>query len=156
MLFVGLADAGVTAGGSTRRGKPLPLPLMVESTQSLTGTSGPVYGYTVSLVRLLSNATTTAESANNTDTEFAFVVARSARLSCCPRQLEGVGSASRASKLRMAEPKQREGNSSLLNHALCCLHPSYQVCARGGVAAVQGCEQRNQLEAIGSRLREAP
>jgi hypothetical protein len=45
MLLVGLAPAGLTAGGSTRRGKPLPLPLTVGSTQSPTGTAGPVYGY---------------------------------------------------------------------------------------------------------------
>jgi hypothetical protein len=82
MLFVGLADAGFTAGGSTRRGKPLPLPLMVGSTQSPTGTSGPVYGYTVSTVRLVGDAATTAESASSADKEFAFIVASSARLSC--------------------------------------------------------------------------
>ena len=48
MLLVGLSETGVTAGGSTRRGKPLPLPLIVGLTQSPTGTSGPVYGYIVS------------------------------------------------------------------------------------------------------------
>lgn len=42
-LFVGLFDRGLTAGGSTRRGKPLPLPLTVGSTQSATGIAGPVY-----------------------------------------------------------------------------------------------------------------
>lgn len=42
-LFVGLCDLGWTAGGSTRRGKPLPLPLTVGSTQSATGIAGPVY-----------------------------------------------------------------------------------------------------------------
>lgn len=50
MLFVGFADDGVTAGASTRRGNPLPLPLMVLSTQSPIGTAGPVYGYVVSTV----------------------------------------------------------------------------------------------------------
>lgn len=51
MLFVGFELAGLTAGGSMRRGKPLPLPLMVLSTKSPTGTSGPVYGNLVSTSR---------------------------------------------------------------------------------------------------------
>lgn len=50
MLLVGFADDGVTAGASTRRGNPLPLPLTVLSTQSPIGTAGPVYGYVVSTV----------------------------------------------------------------------------------------------------------
>lgn len=34
MLLVGFSLVGLTAGGSTKRGKPLPLPLIVGSTQS--------------------------------------------------------------------------------------------------------------------------
>ena len=37
-------DAGVTAGPSTRRMKPFPLPVTVASTQSPIGMAGPVYG----------------------------------------------------------------------------------------------------------------
>ena len=44
MLLVGLSELGCTAGGIARRGKPLPLPLTVLSTQSPIGTAGPVYG----------------------------------------------------------------------------------------------------------------
>ena len=47
MLLVGFSELGCTAGGITRRVKPLPLPLMVLSTQSPIGTAGPVYGWLV-------------------------------------------------------------------------------------------------------------
>lgn len=47
-LFFGLFDLGLTAGGSTRRGKPLPLPFTVGSAQSATGTAGPVCARVVS------------------------------------------------------------------------------------------------------------
>jgi len=53
MLLVGLLDDGTTAGGSTRRGKPFPLPLIVGSTQSPMGTAGPVYGYDSSTVGMV-------------------------------------------------------------------------------------------------------
>lgn len=55
-LFVGFLDLGLTAGGSTRRGKPFPLPLTVLSTQSPTGTAGPVYGKRVSTSRFSKSA----------------------------------------------------------------------------------------------------
>ena len=71
MLLVGFFEVGATAGSSTRRGKPLPLPLTVASTKSLhrslsvnlkkkasnelvvkktypMGMAGPVYGKRVS------------------------------------------------------------------------------------------------------------
>jgi hypothetical protein len=63
ILFVGLDEDGLTAGASTSRGKPLPLPLIVGSTQSPTGTAGPVYGYVVSTSRGLTFAGTTAAPA---------------------------------------------------------------------------------------------
>src|SRR5271167_668223 len=73
MLFVGFADAGLTAGGSTRRGKPLPLPLTVGSTQSPTGIAGPVYGYVSSTTGAA--CTQMAESAlSSADATAAFIM----------------------------------------------------------------------------------
>ena len=69
MLLVGLAE-GLTAGGSTRRGKPLPLPLMVGSTQSYIGTVGPVYGYRSSTT----GTAWTEVNASATSAEIAFRV----------------------------------------------------------------------------------
>lgn len=65
-LFVGFDVDGVTAGASTKRGKPLPLPLMVGSTQSAIGTAGPVYGYRKSTAFLRSfGAALTEEAAKS-------------------------------------------------------------------------------------------
>lgn len=44
ILFDGLLVAGLTAGLSIKRENPSALPLIDGSTQSPTGTSGPVYG----------------------------------------------------------------------------------------------------------------
>lgn len=79
-LLVGFGDLGLTAGGSTSLGKPLPFPFTVLSTQSPTGMAGPVYGNRVSTSRAsisVGAASIVAKSAaRNADAVVVFILDR--------------------------------------------------------------------------------
>ena len=74
ILFVGLEQEGWTAGASTSRGKPLPLPLIVGSAQSPIGTFGPLYGYRVSTSRFAGGAASAWNTVPNAPRTTAAVV----------------------------------------------------------------------------------